>query len=110
MKRQLSCKVIGRSLLIAIAIGNQLMISTVWAEDPAYTGCTLGSFGGASIGGNSLNNLGYVAGYSNQPDNLSRHATVWRNDASQTLVDLGTFGGPNSSVTWNVKNDRGLIA
>jgi probable HAF family extracellular repeat protein len=57
-----------------------------------------------------VNNRSIVAGYSNQPDNMSRHAAVWRNDASHTLIDLGTLGGPNSSVTWNVKNDRGLIA
>jgi uncharacterized membrane protein len=110
MKRQLSCKVIGRRVFIAVAIGSALMATSAFAQDPEYTVSTLASFGGASSGGNSLNNHGYVAGYSNQSDNLSRHAVVWRNDASHTLVDLGTFGGPNSSVTWNVKNDHGLIA
>ena len=98
MKRQLSCKVIGRHVLIAIAIGGALMATSAFAQDPEYTVSTLASFGGASSGGNSLNNHGYAAGYSNQSDNLSRHAVVWRNDASHTLVDLGTFGGPNSSV------------
>ncbi|HEY2711246.1 MAG TPA: hypothetical protein VGI60_01930 [Chthoniobacterales bacterium] len=87
-----------------------LPVIPAFAAGPQYTVSTLPSFGGASSGGNSVNNRGLIAGYSNQPDNLSRHATVWRNDASHTLIDLGTLGGPNSSVTWNDKNDRGLVA
>jgi len=80
------------------------------ADDAQYNVSTLSALGGTSSGGNTANNRGIIAGYSNMPGNTSRHAAVWRNDASHTLVDLGTLGGPNSSVTWNVKNDRGLIA
>jgi uncharacterized membrane protein len=97
------------SILVIAACG-AFILDSAFADDSKYTVSTLASFGGSSSGGNSVNNLGYVAGYSNQADNLSRHAVVWRNNPNHTLVDLGTFGGPNSSVTWNVKNNRGLIA
>jgi probable HAF family extracellular repeat protein len=96
------------SLMAAACTG---MVTLAFAEKPAdYTVTTLSSFGGLSSAGNSVNNRSYVAGYSNMPDNMSRHAVVWRNDANHTLIDLGTLGGPNSSVTWNVKNDHGLVA
>jgi probable HAF family extracellular repeat protein len=85
-------------------------LARAFAEEPQYNVSTLTSLGGTSSGGNSVNHRGFVAGYSNLPGNMSRHAAVWRNDANHTLTDLGTLGGPNSSVTWNVKNDRGLIA
>jgi probable HAF family extracellular repeat protein len=61
---------------------------------------------GTSSGGNSINNQTWVAGYSRLAGNQSRHAALWRNSL---LSDLGTLGGPNSSVTWNVKNTRGII-
>src|SRR5438067_7348962 len=70
-----------------------------------YQVSTLPSLGGTSSGGNSINDLSWVAGYSRLPDR-NRHATLWRNSA---LTDLGTLGGPNSSVTWNVKNTAGIL-
>jgi probable HAF family extracellular repeat protein len=87
------------------------MVSSVFADDPPdYTVSSLDSLGGTVSRGNSLNNRGWVAGYSNLAGDQARRAVVWRNDSSHTLIDLGTLGGPNSSVTWNVKNNRGLIA
>jgi len=78
------------------------------AKDRAqYRVSDLDTLGGTSSGGNSINNRSWVAGYSRLPDNQTRHAVVWRRHHS--LVDLGTLGGPNSSVTWNVKNNRGII-
>ena len=65
------------------------------------------SLGGRSSLGSSINDLGWVAGRSNLPGNLSRHATLWRDG---TLTDLGTLGGPNSAVLWPVKNVRGVIS
>jgi probable HAF family extracellular repeat protein len=70
-----------------------------------YQVSDLPSVGGTSSGGNSINNLSWVAGYSRFPDR-NRHAALWR---SSLLTDLGTLGGPNSSVTWNVKNTEGII-
>jgi probable HAF family extracellular repeat protein len=71
-----------------------------------YQVSNLDSLGGTSSGGNSINNLSWVAGYSRLPDNQTRHATLWRNGA---LTNLGTLGGPNSSATWNQKNTEGII-
>jgi len=70
-----------------------------------YNVSDLASLGGTSSGGNSINDLSWVAGYSRRLDR-NRHATLWRNSA---LTDLGTLGGPNSSVTWNVKNTAGIL-
>ncbi len=59
--------------------------------------------------GNSINNLGLVAGYSRLTGSTVRHATVW---AFGHRFDLGSLGGPgyNSSVPWPVKNLRGAIS
>src|SRR5881398_1905653 len=70
-----------------------------------YNVSNLTSLGGTSSGGNSINDLSWVAGYS-RLQNRNRHATLWRNSA---LTDLGTLGGPNSSITWNVKNTSGIL-
>ena len=79
--------------------------STKAKSKTQYQVSTLPSLGGTSSGGNSINDLSWVAGYSRLPDR-NRHATLWRNSS---LTDLGTLGGPNSSVTWNVKNTAGII-
>jgi len=65
-----------------------------------YNVSNLTSLGGTSSGGNSINDLSWVAGYSRRQDR-NRHATLWRNSA---LTDLGTFAGPNNTVTCNIKN------
>lgn len=62
---------------------------------------------GTSAGGNSINDRTWVGGYSDVPDDSARHAALWRNGHR---TDLGTLGGPNSSVTWSVKNTRGIMA
>jgi probable HAF family extracellular repeat protein len=67
----------------------------------------LGSLGGTASAGNSINDLGWVAGFSNLQGDGTTHATLWRNG---TPVNLGTLGGPNSAVLWPVKNNRGMIA
>jgi len=72
-----------------------------------YQVSNLPSLGGTNSRGNSINNRDWVAGYSSLAGNQSRHAALWRNGS---VLDLGTLGGPNSSVVWNVKNTRGLLA
>ena len=72
-----------------------------------YSVVNLDTLGGTVNRGNSINNRGWVAGYSNLPGDESRHAALWRNGTA--IEDLGTLGGPNSNVTWNVKNNRGII-
>jgi probable HAF family extracellular repeat protein len=77
------------------------------AHASEYRVTNLSSLGGAVARGNSINNRGWVAGYSNLAVNQSRHATLWLHGA---IFDLGTLGGPNSSVVWPVKSNGGLIA
>jgi probable HAF family extracellular repeat protein len=71
-----------------------------------YVITELGSLGGTSSAGSSINDRGWVAGASNLDGDEVSHATLWRNGAP---TDLGTLGGPNSAVLWPVKNNRGLI-
>jgi probable HAF family extracellular repeat protein len=67
----------------------------------------LGSLGGTTSAGNSINNRGWIAGFSNLEGDTTTQATLWR-DGSAT--NLGTLGGPNSAVLWPVKNNGGMIA
>jgi probable HAF family extracellular repeat protein len=87
--------VLGSALLAGVAYGEEFLVTN------------LPSLGGTVSRGNSINNRGWVAGYSNLAGNQSRHAILWRTGSA---FDLGTLGGPNSSVAWPVKNNRGLIA
>jgi probable HAF family extracellular repeat protein len=72
----------------------------------AYCVTNLASLGGTNSKGNSINDRGWVAGYSNLAGNKNRHAALWVRDR---LEDLGTLGGPNSNVAWPVKNTSGLV-
>jgi probable HAF family extracellular repeat protein len=77
------------------------------ASQQRYTITDLPSLGGTNSRANSINNRGWLAGYSNLAGNQSRHAALWRDGA---LTDLGTLGGPNSAVTWSVKANSGFVA
>jgi probable HAF family extracellular repeat protein len=66
----------------------------------------LGSLGGTSGAGISINRLGLVSGYANLAGDQSMHAALWLNGAP---LDLGTLGGANSAITWPVKNDYGVL-
>lgn len=78
------------------------------AANAAYFVTALPTFGGASQGG-SINDRGWVAGYSGRPDG-ARHAALWRNGS---ILDLGTLGGSHSglhsSVQWPGQNNGGVI-
>jgi len=63
------------------------------------------SLGGTVSRGMAINNLGWVAGWSNLADG-SRHAALWRDGS---IVDLGTLGGLSSTVPWPGLNDAGMI-
>ena len=64
---------------------------------------------GGNSRGNSINNEGWIAGFSLFGGVPRRHATLWRDGL---LLDLGTLGAPerNSNVAWPVKNNKGIIA
>jgi len=67
-----------------------------------YTVSNLPTFGGARTQAYSINDRGWVAGYSSYAGDGHRHAAVWFGGAAH---DLGTLGGPNSSIVWPVKNN-----
>lgn len=95
------------ALLVAAATAAQPGVGGVFQH--RYHVTNLASLGGTSSVGNSINDRGWVAGRSNLPGNLLRHATLWRNGA---LTDLGSLGGPgrNSAVLWPVKNLFGVVS
>jgi len=64
------------------------------------------SLGGTVSRGTSINDRGWIAGFSNLPGNQTRHGTLWRDGS---FVDLGTLGGPNSSVVWPGQNNHGTV-
>ncbi len=72
-----------------------------------YRVFNLGTLGGTSSSGNTINNLGWAMGSANLSGNKAEHATVW---IYGLKFDLGTLGGSNSTIAWPVKNDRGKIA
>ena len=90
---------IARSLVLAALL-------PAAASGAEYRVTNLPSLGGTVSRGNSVNNRGWIAGYSNLAGDQSRHATLWLDG---TAFDLGTLGGPNSSVAWPVKNTNGVL-
>lgn len=91
--------------LLAVSLGVALAAQAL-AGPSAYKVYPLDSLGGTSSAGDSINNRGWVAGFSNLPGNTSRHAAVWRQGK---IRDLGTLGGPNSSVVFQGENNSGLV-
>lgn len=85
-------------------------VSSQAGSEVRYAVRYLGSLGGANSRGNSINNDGWISGYSDLAGGSYRHAALWRGDA---LTDLGTLGSPqgekNSVVAWPVKNTLGLV-
>jgi len=94
------------ALLTGVAQGGVFKASQA-NRQTQYHVTSLPSLGGTVSRGNSVNNRGWVAGYSNLAGNQSRHATLWLDG---TKVDLLTLGGANSSVAWPVKNNVGRLA
>jgi len=75
---------------------------------PQYAVTNLGTLGGSSSSGNSLNSRTWVTGTSNLGGDTIVRATLWRDGGPPK--NLGTLGGPNSAVQWPNHNDSGLIA
>jgi probable HAF family extracellular repeat protein len=72
-----------------------------------YHVINLGTLGGtASNGYGGPNDRGWVTGDANLTGDQHEHAFVWYKGA---MTDLGTLGGPNSSVSFPVKDDVGLV-
>jgi probable HAF family extracellular repeat protein len=101
----LRCTVLAGALLASIAAAGDPGGGQA-GRAPRYRVTNLSSLGGTNSRGNSINDAGVIAGYSNLAGNQSRHAATWVGDG---LSDLGTLGGPNSNVVWPVKNTIGLV-
>lgn len=91
--------------ILLIAVGCGLFAAS--QQQQQYTITDLPSLGGTNDRANSVNNRGWLAGYSNLAGDQTRHAALWRDGA---LTDLGTLGGPNSNITWSVKSNSGVVA
>ena len=102
----LVARVILPAVALAAAGGYVARPGAYQDERERYEVTELPSLGGSVSRGNSINDRGWIAGYSLHADNASREATLW---IDGVLVPLGTLGGPNSSVTWPVKNNAGLV-
>jgi probable HAF family extracellular repeat protein len=95
--------------LVAVLVLAALPMSVAWGAnggETLYQVTNLDSLGGTPSEGNSINNLGWIAGPSELEGNAVRRATLWRDGEPQ---DLGTLGGLHSNVLFPVKNVRGLI-
>jgi len=95
-----------RSLIARfVVLGSVLLAGVAYGKD--YRVTNLPSLGGTVSRGNSINDRGWVAGYSNLAGNQSRHATLWLHGSA---IDLGTLGGPNSKDAGPVKHRRGVFS
>ena len=95
------------SLAVLIAASCALLAQTTVAQQYQVSYLEE-SLGGTRNRGNSINNRGWIAGFSFLTGNQKRHAALWRDGL---IIDL-TPGRPerNSNVAWPVKNNRGIIA
>jgi probable HAF family extracellular repeat protein len=96
------------ALLVGVARGADGDVSSR-AGAIRYQVTNLTPLGAAPSWGNSINNLGWIAGPSRLPGGAVQHAALWR-PGSVEAKDLGTLGGTHSSVLWPVKNVRGVIS
>jgi probable HAF family extracellular repeat protein len=106
MSRQWVTKAAQMRSVFLMAVCAGLALTQALAEPEAYKVYALDSLGGTSSRGDGINDRGGVAGYSNLPGDMSRHAVEWRRGR---MRDLGTLGGPNSSVVFGVEDNKGLV-
>lgn len=95
------------ALIALLGCGAAAQSSIAAAAPPHYVVNNLPSLGGTDSEGNSINDFGLIAGFSNLAGDQSTHATAWLYGSK---FDLGTLGGANSDVAWPVKNDFGVIS
>jgi probable HAF family extracellular repeat protein len=72
-----------------------------------YTVRNLGTLGGVTSVGDTINDLGWVMGNSDPAGDTTTRAALW---AYGLQFDLGTLGGANSVVEFPIQNNFGLIA
>ena len=93
-------------VVVVVALSAALAATAIAGSPPKYTVTVLSSAGAS---GNSIDNLGFVAGFYTLA-NHTQHASLW---AFGQQIDLGTLGsgtGLSSIVQWPVKNERVAIS
>ena len=75
---------------------------------PAYVVDTLPWLGSGANRGSSINNRGWVAGYSGTATS-GRRAVVWQNGVARDLGTLGTAESLRSVVWWLGLNNTGMV-
>jgi probable HAF family extracellular repeat protein len=109
MKRSI-VRVAAAATMLAAAMTVAQSAPTKAAGAALYDIRYLTGLGGNHSRGNSINDAGWIAGYSNLEGNQYRHATLW---LEGTPIDLGALGSKNrpknSNVVWPVKNTLGLV-
>jgi probable HAF family extracellular repeat protein len=97
------------STLIVALVGSAVLAQALAAEESSPTRYRVAVLSSAGASGNSINDLGIVAGR-HRLANGSQHAAVW---AFGEQLDLGTLGhgaALGSRVQWPVKNILGLVS
>ena len=89
----------------AIPVGMAVQDQRQQKQQPRYTVTDLGTLGGTFSLAGSVNNRGWVDGYSTLAGDQSQHGFLWRNGV---MIDLGTLGGPNSIAVFPL-NERGEV-
>jgi probable HAF family extracellular repeat protein len=101
--------ILAATLIIAVA-SDENNANAAKKDDPTnYAVTNYHSLGGTASAGSSINNRGYIAGFSNLDGDQIVHAALWQ---GEDPTDLGTIGDPetsNSSVVFPVKNKRGVV-
>ncbi len=92
--------------MIATLLFGALALSQETSTPPQYRVFSLGTLGGTSSFGNTINNRGLALGIANLRGNSIAHATAW---LYGLRFDLGTLGGPNSNVVFPNRNDHGKV-
>ena len=91
--------------LAAAGLAAALAATAIAAPPTRYTVTVLSSSGAS---GNSIDNFGFVAGFSAVAN--ATHASLWILGQQTDLGTLGSTPGLSSIVQWPVKNDRVLIS
>jgi probable HAF family extracellular repeat protein len=97
------------TLMAVVAFGGNNATAENNNDQTNYEVTNYHSLGGTTSAGSSINNRGWIAGFSNLDGDQIVHAALWQGEEP---IDLGTIGDPetsNSSVVFPVKNKRGVI-
>jgi probable HAF family extracellular repeat protein len=107
MKFRIWIYIAAMTLFGALAVSGRVGAQDPQSQGPShYRVIDLGTLGGTVSTANTINNLGWAMGGSNEADG-TQLATLWLHELQ---IPLGTLGGPGSDVAWPVKNNFGLIS